>query len=116
VSKAAPPRTHTRSLAHKHAHIVGTADEIRPEAASVVAALGAAGMEVWMVTGDARRVALAVAAAVGIPAERVVAHATPADKVRARTHARGLLPPPPLCCVLLRLSRRLQAGRQAGAG
>ena len=41
------------------------------------------GIEAWLLTGDARPTALAVAAAVGIPAERVIAEVLPEDKAAA---------------------------------
>jgi len=67
-------------------------DEIKPEAAEAVRELRAAGIEVWMVTGDSRLVAGSVAAAVGIPPERVMAEVLPAGKADAvaAIQARGL--------------------------
>lgn len=56
-------------------------DRIRSSAPSAVAALRALGIEPVMVTGDNPRTAAAVAAAVGIGADRVVAEAMPEDKV-----------------------------------
>jgi Cu2+-exporting ATPase len=56
-------------------------DEIRPEARAAVAELAALGVEVAMVTGDARPVAEAVAAELGV--DRVVAEVLPEDKDRA---------------------------------
>lgn len=53
---------------------------MKPEARHVVKLLGEMGKEVWMVTGDSRRVAHALAREVGIPPGRVVAEATPASK------------------------------------
>ena len=60
-----------------------TVDEIKPEASEAVADLTAAGLEVWLVTGDGARVSDWVAAAVGIPADRVLAEVLPAGKVDA---------------------------------
>jgi len=62
------------------AGLVAIGDPIRPEAATAVAGLQAAGVEVWLVTGDGPRTAHAVAARVGIAPDRVVAGALPADK------------------------------------
>jgi P-type Cu+ transporter len=62
------------------AGLVAVSDPIRPEAAAAVAELQAAGVEVWLVTGDGLRTAHAVAARVGIAPDRVVAGALPADK------------------------------------
>ena len=62
------------------AGLVAVSDPIRSEAAAAVAELQAAGVEVWLVTGDGLRTADAVAARVGIAPDRVVAGALPADK------------------------------------
>ena len=59
---------------------IAVADTVRPEARRAVAALGAMGVAVWMITGDNRRTAAAVAAAVGIPPEHVLAEVLPEDK------------------------------------
>ena len=69
-----------------------TVDAIKPEAAGAVLELAAAGLEIWLVTGDGARVARAVAQAVGIPADRVLAEVLPAGKVDAvaAIQARGL--------------------------
>ncbi|GFR40300.1 hypothetical protein Agub_g482 [Astrephomene gubernaculifera] len=56
-------------------------DSIKPEAPRVVSALHGMGLEVWMATGDSRRVAYAVASELGIPRSRVVSEATPATKL-----------------------------------
>ncbi|MGH2476622.1 MAG: heavy metal translocating P-type ATPase, partial [Candidatus Limnocylindrales bacterium] len=56
-------------------------DEVRPEAREAVAALKALGIKVVMITGDARQVADAVAADLGI--EEVFAEVLPEDKDRA---------------------------------
>jgi Cu+-exporting ATPase len=69
-----------------------TVDEVKPESAGAVRELQAAGLDVWLVTGDVARVARSVALAVGIPSERVVAEALPAAKADAvaALQARGL--------------------------
>ena len=69
-----------------------TVDRIKPEAAEAVRELAAAGIEVWLVTGDAAGVAGAVAGEVGIPVDRVLADVLPAGKVDAvaAIQARGL--------------------------
>jgi Cu+-exporting ATPase len=69
-----------------------TIDEIKPEAAEAVRELQAAGVEVWMVTGDGSRLAAAVASAVGIAPDRVMAEVLPAGKAEAvaAIRARGL--------------------------
>ncbi|MFB3827805.1 MAG: heavy metal translocating P-type ATPase [Bryobacteraceae bacterium] len=48
------------------AGVIGIADTVKPEAAEAVRRLHAMGLEVWMITGDNRRTADAVAARVGI--------------------------------------------------
>jgi Cu+-exporting ATPase len=67
-------------------------DEIKPEATAAVGELQAAGIEVWLVTGDQARTAAAVAAAVGIPTDRVLAEVLPGGKADAvaAMQARGL--------------------------
>jgi Cu+-exporting ATPase len=69
-----------------------TIDEIKPEAAEAIGELQAAGIEVWLVTGDQARTAAAVAAAVGIPEDRVLAEVLPGGKADAvaAIQARGL--------------------------
>lgn len=58
-------------------------DAPHPSSREAVAQLQAMGLEVWMVTGDQRVVAQAVAREVGIPAERVLAEVTPQGKAKA---------------------------------
>jgi Cu+-exporting ATPase len=60
------------------AGLVVVADELKAGADRVVAELRALGLDVWMLTGDSRRTAEAVAARAGI--ERVVAEVLPQDK------------------------------------
>ena len=62
------------------AGLIAIADPVKPESAEAVRALAAAGIEAWLVTGDHRATALAVAAQVGIPPERVRAQVLPGDK------------------------------------
>lgn len=61
--------------------ILGVADIIRPEAASVVSWLAKKGIETWMISGDHEKTALAVASAVGIPSSNVIAGVLPHEKV-----------------------------------
>jgi P-type Cu+ transporter len=74
------------------AGLLPTVDEIKPEAEPAVRELSAAGIEVWLVTGDQAAAARAVAAAVGIAPERVMAEVLPAGKAAAveSLQARGL--------------------------
>ena len=66
------------------AGLVLISDPVKSEATEAVRELTAQGIEVWMVTGDLRPTAEAVARQVGIPPERVMAQVLPggkADKV-----------------------------------
>jgi Cu+-exporting ATPase len=58
---------------------IAVADAIKPEAAEAVRRLRAMGLEVWMVTGDHRATAEAIARTAGI--EHVLAEALPEEKV-----------------------------------
>ncbi len=71
--------------------LVAISDPVKAEAAGAVRALQGEGLEVWMVTGDRRATAEAVALQVGIPPERVMAEVLPADKAAkvAELQARG---------------------------
>jgi Cu+-exporting ATPase len=59
----------------------GVADPLKPTSAAALAALRRLGLQVVMLSGDARRTAEVVAAQVGI--ERVIAEVRPADKAAA---------------------------------
>ncbi len=67
--------------------LLGLLDTPRPGAAEAVARLDRLGVEVHLLTGDRRRTALAVAARLGIPAERVHAEVLP-DRKAAEVAAR----------------------------
>ena len=56
------------------------ADPVKAEALPAVRELQEQGIDVWMVTGDARLTAEAVARQVGIPSDHVMAEVLPADK------------------------------------
>ncbi len=58
--------------------LIAVADQIKPEAASAVAAMQRMGLEVVMMTGDNRRTAQAVSQRVGI--DRVLAEVLPGEK------------------------------------
>jgi P-type Cu+ transporter len=78
------------ALDGRAAGFVALSDPIKPEAPRAVADLARAGIEVWLVTGDRLATATAVAAAVGIPPERVLAEVLPADKAAAVVRLQGL--------------------------
>ena len=59
---------------------ISISDPVRPEAAPAIATLKQRGIDAWLLTGDHRLVAENVAAAVGIPADHVIADVLPADK------------------------------------
>ena len=60
--------------------LIAVADVLKPEAADVVVALAKRGLDVAMLTGDARPTAEAIAAAAGV--KRVLAEVLPEDKAR----------------------------------
>ncbi len=60
----------------------GIADEIRPGAREAVSQLRELGIDVWMITGDHRSVALEVAREAGIDEARVLAEVLPENKER----------------------------------
>jgi copper-(or silver)-translocating P-type ATPase len=62
------------------AGLITIADPIKAEAPAAVRMLSEMGIEVWLVTGDHRKTAAAVARQVGIPPERVLAEVLPGDK------------------------------------
>jgi P-type Cu+ transporter len=86
VSEAAESSaTDGRTVVHvaidrRFAGVLTIADPIKPEAAAAVAELAAAGIETWLITGDSRGTAIAVAARVGIATERVIAEVLPGGK------------------------------------
>ena len=61
--------------------LIAIADTVKPEAAETVRVLRAAGLEVWMLTGDREAVANAIGAQVGIEKERILAEVRPDEKV-----------------------------------
>ena len=64
------------------AAVFGVADTVKENAAQVVAELKGMGLEVWMITGDNRRTASAIARRTGVDDDKVVAQVLPADKAR----------------------------------
>jgi Cu+-exporting ATPase len=70
---------------------IAIADPVKAEAAAAIRELASARIETWLVTGDARPTAGAVASQVGIPAHGVVADVRPEEKaaIVERLQARG---------------------------
>ncbi len=62
------------------AGLVAISDPVKAESREAVAQLRDAGLDVWLLTGDARVTAEAVARQVGIPVDHVIAEVLPADK------------------------------------
>ncbi len=65
---------------HRGAGVIAVADTLKPEAREAVAQLRALGLEVWMLTGDTRATAEAVAREAGIDPAHVLADVLPARK------------------------------------
>ena len=75
------------------AGLVSLGDPVKPTAADAVRALTEQGLEVWLITGDCRTTAEAVARQVGIRDDRIEAEVRPADKAASieRLQSRGLV-------------------------
>ncbi|KAL3919064.1 MAG: hypothetical protein SGILL_003944, partial [Bacillariaceae sp.] len=61
--------------------VLGVADQVKEEAANSIDYLKKMGMDIWMITGDSKRTAHAIARQLNLPTERVVAEALPSAKV-----------------------------------
>jgi Cu+-exporting ATPase len=74
------------ALDGRGAGLIAVADRLKPDARETVAELRALGLDVWMLTGDNRLAAEAIAQEAGIDAAHVLAEVAPqekADKVKA---------------------------------
>ena len=60
--------------------MLAIADTVKPESAEAVHRLQAAGLDVWMLTGDRAAVADAIGAEVGITPDRILAEVPPGEK------------------------------------
>lgn len=68
--------------------VLGVADEVKPDAAASISHLrDVMKIDVWMVTGDNDCTAKAISRQLGIPSNRVISEALPAEKVQ---HVRDL--------------------------
>lgn len=71
------------------AGLIAVADTIKDTSAEAIAGLQQMNVEVWMITGDNRRTANAIAAQVGIKAEHVLAEVLPEQKAEQVNALKG---------------------------
>jgi Cu+-exporting ATPase len=70
----------------KAVSVIAVADTVKVGSAEAIKQLHDQGLTVWMITGDNRRTAQAIAAQVGIPAEHVLAEVLPEQKADQVQH------------------------------
>ena len=78
--EAAGQTTVLMSVDETVAAVFGVADTVKEHSAEAIRELKGMGIEVWMITGDNRRTAAAIAQVVGI--DHVLAEVLPEDKAR----------------------------------
>lgn len=61
--------------------VVGVADELKEEAEASINSLRSMGIDIWMLTGDSTRTAVAIAKRLNLPLSQVVSEALPSTKV-----------------------------------
>ncbi len=68
------------AIGDRFAGIIAVADTIKPESTQAIASLQASKRDVWMLTGDNRATAAAIAAQVGIASDHVISDVLPSEK------------------------------------